>query len=576
MKMMKEPSMMRMSIIFGRFQLIISLIFFTSVMFNHIDMWAQGSFIWNSADRDQAWVSDINPAVISYQDARVSLGLKVFHLGFLPDKAFGLRESHINASFPFYLPYELGIGCDMRYFSAGAYSEAIGSVMLSKEVVDRFSLGMKIGLMRSGFDRADFVLVDVNDPLVGGDLWKTKLNFGIGAYWNPNYWTIGLGIDHINRPDIGFQTQAILPLEISAAIGYRFRRFTPTFLIQKDGMGFRYGLGVTVTQNRLGLLSFSYETGMPFKMEAQINLSSVSSLRYVLDLPNENMHTVSTGSHELIFNYIFDQGPDIARPKILLSSKSMTVTEETVIRSMPSNLSPIEVENMGEVAPEYLSTKRKLHNLLIVKTGALNQYETKLIRHKRYTQLAKGIMHVLQQNPDVQLILRADDGSLKDARAFKQYLLRKKIIDPPNIGLTKMDLSGEVKLVGFETGQEIKSSESPSFSADKLTINFTVPGNTRRVQNWKLTITDTRKNIVKTYSGKEKLPEQLEWDWRNKWGELVPSGQYICILTLRSVRGRKRASVSQQLAITHIKRTTTLRFRREPQMLISKIHSTKD
>lgn len=573
---MKEKFiMLNASKIRRRFRVIIFLILFTSGMVAHIDIWAQGSYIWNATDRLQPWASEINPAIISFQKARVSLGLKVFHLGFLPDNSFGLKESHINASFPFYLPDELGIGCDLRYFSAGAYSEIIGSMMLSREVFDRFSLGIKIGLMRYGFDRGNFTLIDANDPLIGSNLWKTKLNLGLGAFWNPGYWTIGVGIDHANQPDMGFQTQTLLPLEISGAISYRIGRLMPTFLIQKDGMGFRYGLAFSIMRTRLGLLSVSYESNMPFKMEFQLHLSNAGRMHYALDLPHESMHTVSMGSHELSYTYIFDRGPDIAQPDILLSTKSMIITEETLVRSMPPGLSPIAVKNMGEVALEYLCPESKLQNLLIVKTGALNKFETKLIRKQRYTQLAKEIKQILRQHPDLKLILRTDARTRKDARSLKHYLLKKGIVGSKNISVARLNSSGEAKLLGFQTGQENTSHRKPTFAPQKLVIGFMVPGKTRHVQDWELIIMNTQKDIVKIFRGKDKLPDQLEWYWRNDLGELVSPGRYKCILSLRAMSGKKKTSVSQQFKITHVKRTTTLCFRQEPQMFVNKIKSRK-
>lgn len=74
---------------------------------------AQGFDISNAADVAHPWSSDINPAMVSFQYAQVALGLKVFHYGFLPDQNVGIQQTHINASFPFYLPYELAFGGDL-------------------------------------------------------------------------------------------------------------------------------------------------------------------------------------------------------------------------------------------------------------------------------------------------------------------------------------------------------------------------------------------------------------------------------------------------------------------------------
>ena len=133
---------------------------------------AQGFKLYNPVESSQPWVSEVNPAIVSSQYSRISFGLKVFHYGFLPDKSMALNESHINASFPFLLP--VGLGCGLRFFAAGMYSELEGSILISKTIFRQFSIGAKFGMERIGFSRQDFSVVDANDPLLAGNrvqLW---------------------------------------------------------------------------------------------------------------------------------------------------------------------------------------------------------------------------------------------------------------------------------------------------------------------------------------------------------------------------------------------------------------------
>jgi hypothetical protein len=545
--------------------LIITLyhIFFSFIIFTSKNVRAQGFSIYNPAEISQPWVSKINPAVISSQYSRVSLGLKVFHFGFLPDKNLGLNESHINASFPFYLP--IGIGCDLRYFSAGIYSEFEGSILLSKKIIEQFSIGVKIGLERIGFARQDFHIVDPNDPLLVGNLSKTCLNLGLGAYWNYGQWSFGIGIDHVNRPDIGFQTSAILPQEICVGIGYKFGKLMPTLLFQNYDKWVSYGLAVSMIHDRFGLIRFSFENTMPIKMEVQFNLSKDNSLQYGFDFPTKELSTVSIGSHEIIYNHILGRGPDIARPRVLISSNTMKIYEECVVRSMPDFLSTDLVENVDGLVPEYLEINRNFQNLLVIPTGVLNQYETKKIRHQRYSKLEKEIKQKLQQNPDLNLILQTDDKSLADARSLKRYLLLRGIPPSKDINITKLNSSGKPKLVGFLPGRQNVSHKRPICSIKTLEITLQVPGKTRRVKDWNLTIYNDQKNVIKTFSGEDKLPERLEWDWKDNWGELVAPGRYFCALTLQAMSGKKKISVSPLIKIMRLNRTVMLRFSMDSQ-----------
>lgn len=537
-------------------------------IFTSIDSWAQGFNIYHPADISQPWVSEINPAVISSQFARASIGLKVFHFGFLPNQSFEIRESHINASFPFYLPMDLGAGCDLRYFSAGIYSELTGSLMFSRKVQNNISVGIKIGFGRYGFAKQDFNLVDVNDPLLMGNLAKTTFNFGFGAFWNPDRWSVGLGIDHLNRPNIGRQTNATLPQEISAAVGYKFGRFIPALLLHHDGNFARYGLAVTVNHERFGMFRFAFENTMPIKMEFQFNFSRDNSLQYGFDLPAEELSTVSMGSHEIVYNRIIDRGPDIGQPKILLSTKEMKIQEETIVRSMPPGLNQWQLENINELAPEYLDVNGSSRNLLVIPTGVLSQYETEKIRKQRYAKLSKEIKEKLQKNSELNLILQTDDQSLSDARALKEYLLRDGIKD---IGIAKLNASDKVKLDGFEAGQQTKIRKKPSCSVDRLALTFDLSGKVRKVNEWNLVIKNDKGEAIRTYKGKDRLPDQMEWDWKNEWGELVLPGQYSCSLTVKSMTGLEKSTQSMPIKITRLNRSVYLRFTQESNLQASKI-----
>lgn len=539
--------------------------------FTSINSWAQGFNIYNPAEISQPWVSEINPSVISSQYSRVSIGLKVFHFGFLPNQNFEMRESHINASFPFYLPYEIGIGGDLRYFSAGIYSELSSSVMLSRKIKNNLSLGIKIGLDRFGFSKQDFNLVNANDPLLAGNLAKISFNFGFGAFWNPDHWSIGIGVDHVNRPDIGRQTSANLPQELCAAVGYKVGGIIPTLLLQHDGTYARYGLAVTVMHDRFGLFRFSFENTMPIKMEVQFNLSRDNSMQYGFDLPTEELSTVSMGSHEIVYNRILGRGPDIGQPKILISTDKMRIQEETIVRSMPPGLNQWQLENIDELVPGYLKANGNYRNLLIVPTGILNQYETETIRKQRYAKLSEEIKQKLQKNPELNLILQTDDQSLSDARALKQYLRRNGISSLKDIGIAKVSSSDKVKLDGFESGQQSKTREKPSCSVDKLAITFDLPGKVRKAKEWNLSIKNDKNEVVRTYKGKDKLPDQMEWDWKNEWGELVLPGQYSCSLTVKAMSGLEKSSKSLPINITRLNRSVDLRFTQESQLQASKI-----
>ncbi len=533
---------------------------------------AQGFNIYHPADMTHPWVSEINPAVISAQYTRVAVGLKVFHFGFLPDQSFAMRESRINASFPFYLPLDLGAGCDLRYFSAGIYSEFAASLLLSRRVLSNFSVGIKLGVSRYSFAREDFHLVDLNDPLLAGNLAKTSLNLGLGAFYNPGNWTLGIGLDHVNQPDVGRQTNAPLPMEISTAVGYQVGRFVPSLLLHHDGNYVRYGVAITARQERLGLVRLSFESTMPFKVEAQFQLSRDNSVQYGVDLPTDELSSVSMGSHEFVFSRILDRGPDIGQPTIRLSTDSMRIQEETVVRSMSPGLNPWQISSISGLVPEFLDVNAGTQNMLVIPTGPLNQYETDAIRKQRYARLGQEIKQRLQEHPEISLILQTDERSLADARALKQYLVQSGICRADEVGIAKVNSSGKLKLEGFEPGQMTQSRKKPKCSDEKLVINFELPGKIKKVKEWSLFIKNQKQEVVRTLKGIERLPEVIEWDWKDEWGVLVAPGQYSCHLVVKSLTGQERLAQSIPITISRTSRTVYLRFSPEKSVHASKLN----
>lgn len=533
-------------------------------------LFAQSFDISNAADANHPWSSDVNPALVSFQYAQVALGLKVFHYGFLPDQNLGIQQTHISGTFPFYLPYGLAIGADLRYYSAGIYSELNSAMMISRKVLDRLAIGVKLGLGRYGFAKQDFKLVDANDPLLSGNLGKTILNIGIGAFWNPGNWHVGLAFDHLNQPDIGRKTRANLPQDLSAAIAFDLGKFMPALLIQNDNNWVRFGVAISAKYQQFGLIRLAYQNTMPLKIEAQFNLSRDNRLQYGFDLPRQEMSTISLGSHELIFSHVFDRGPEIEPPKILMSTDTLKVYEETIVRTMDKEIAPNEIVAIPELVPEYLEATGKYRDLLIIPTGHLSPYETAPIRLKRYDRFAKEIQWRFKLNPAMQLILRATESTLADARGMKQYLSQKGISSPNEIGLAKRITSGKMKLEGFEPGFQHVSRSNPVCSTEKLGITFVVPGKTRQVKEWEMNITNSHREVVKTFKGTEKLPNFLSWDWKNNWGELVSPGKYICSLHIMGMSGSTKTANSEPINVIRLNRTITLRFSQEPPM-----HATK-
>jgi len=548
-----------------------------SIFFTHISATAQGLNIWNPADRNLPWTSEINPAVISFQHAKVSAGLKVFHLGFVPDASFSLRENHVNMSLPFYLPYQIGVGFDVRYFEGGIYSELAGALLLSREFFHRFSLGFKIGIEHRSFSRDNFNLVDPNDPVLMGSLASKSLNLGFGAYWNPGSFTFGVGIDHVNRANIGLMNQALLPREISAAVGYNIGILTPTLVLYDDGMSKYLGISIAATPNTSSQVRLSYKNDMPFKIEVSLNLSKNSNLTYGVDLPTKGTHTVSNGSHEISYCHIFAREPDIAVPEISFSTLELQILEETISRSLPSEMTLETLANLDELAPEYLSPIRQFNQKIILTAGSLTQDETELDRKNRFRRLGTAVSKITLHNSDWKIMVRADDYTIEDAGLLKDFLLQNQIVTDSEITIVEFSSQERADLDGFEPGCITKVHKELQLSAVNLIMQLVVLSKTRRTQGWQLQIQNSRGKVVKSYAAKGILPETLIWDWTDVNRKIVKPGRYTFHLELKAKSGKSLKSDINQINVTYIKRKVMLKFSSwgpGSRQLINRIHGT--
>ncbi len=521
---------------------------------------AQGLEFWNAADRSRPWISEINPAAISFQNSQISLGMKAFQVGFLPDNGLGLKENRLNLSLPWLLPFDLGLGVDLRYYSAGVYSETSASLLWSREIFHRFAIGFKTGIDRRAFSTDNFNIVDPDDPLLAGGLAITNLNLGFGAFWAPGRWELGLGVDKLNKPNVGMYSEAILPRQISLAAGYRFGSIIPTFILHDDGREWQFGFSITAVQNRYGRIRLGYETSMPVKLEASLNLSRNSRLEYGMDMPRGGARGASSGTHEFIYTHILGRAPEITRPEILFSSYKLEILREKIVRSMPRTLSKKALAYSGEVIPKYLSGKGGDKKVVVITAGALSASETNEIKWHRYKIFQDRLGRMLRNDPALGLFIRANPKTIADARAIRRVLVERAYIEPTRIRIIREKAELKPNLRGFEPGRTTVKRSKPRLSRERLAIRFAVSGKTRKTNGWRFTIRDEKNRAVKVFSGKGKLPNGLVWDWRDRHGRLIGPGKYVGWLEVRTTSNRMLKSRSKMLAVVQINRTVTLNF----------------
>ncbi len=523
---------------------------------------AQGYYFWNPANKNLPYVSEINPAIITKQFTQIAAGVRLYHVGFLSENSFAMKESRVNLSFPFLLPTSLGMGFDMRYFDSGLFSELNAAFMLSREIAPKLSLGVKLGFEQRGFNTGEFVGFDLNDPLIANGTSFLRLNAGAGMYWSPGNVELGVGVDHLNAANVNIlgATTANLPREITGALGYRLGAFTPTLLVHHDGVQSRIGFSITAAKNKLGSIRLGYEENLPIRVEATFNFTRNDRLQYGVDVPHGGTRGLTAGTQALDYIHILGRAPELGQPEILFSTNETKVIEKKIIRSVESGLSVKNIAEFDEVLPAYVSTARHRDPLLIIVAGALSAYETDAIRARRYRDLHAQVSSLLQQNPGIKVVVRTTRENVADAKAIAAYMVRQARVDPSQIKIAGMGAAAGKNLRGFAPGRTTVQRLKPALSEASVVINLRVPGKTRKTKGWTLRIANADGETVKTFSGGGNLPATLNWDWRNDGGALVAPGKYAVTLEAKTIYDNKRTAEATPLGVILVKRTVNLKF----------------
>lgn len=530
---------------------------------------SQGYELWNPGDAYRPWATAVNPALLADHETQIAFGFKVYHLGFLPSSALGIRENRVSFSAPYYLPYDVAAGAELRYFTAGPYYEFAANALLARPLMRGIVVGLKAGLEVRGFQQSRFEGVEAGDPVLEQATAVTNLNLGGGLFWRHGPFQIGMGVDHANRPNIGVRETAVFPREISIAAGYRYGPVMPTLLIRDDGVRWRMGFILAAARPSLGSLRLGYEAGLAVKLEAQLNLDRDSRLDYAVDLPREGTRGASAGTQELVYTRILGREPELDEPAILFTVNELTILQETVIRSMSPGLGEDVLARSPELLSQYLAPEAADMPTLSLVAGRLDEYETDSLRLARWRRLGRQIRDFLQTYPDGQALILANSSSSADAQAINRAAMQLGA-DAGRIRVARFEADrGEPDLRGFRPGRVSIQTKPLRLSAQAVAIELRATSRRRKTRTWTLSIRDASGQTIRRFSGSGNLPTQITWDWRDDAGRLVAPGDYVCNLLVHTPRGRTYDVDSLPLRVIRIDRKVYLRFQNENEFKTS-------
>jgi hypothetical protein len=526
---------------------------------------AQRQALRNPAESSSFWLTSLNPAAMSFQHSLLSAGTEVLHATFVPERALGLSEHRLHLTFPYWLPYDLALGFDVRSFNAPIYSEIEANVLVSKKIISALALGVKLGLEGRAFDRSQFTLVDPNDPLLqGNSLRRNAPNLGVSAFYNAGALTLGASLDHVYQPNLAYGATALQPRFMTFGLAYDLGLFAPSLTWNHDGAQQLLGFELAAEVSKLAALRFSYERAGPIRMEAQFHIHRNAKFAYGVDFPGGEISGASNGTHELAYQHVLGREPEIGAPLLVLSTSRMNVTIERWQRIVEPGV-PLEVISaLPSMSAEYLDPNEQLGNLMVVPlVGLAEQLPNEHLRHAQ-RELGRAVAFTAQEVAANNIALRVASGASEQARAFEKILRQEMNGSAARILVGYQKTRGQVSLSEFRPGQVTLEERAPALSHEEVAINIVVPGARRIVQAWRLDILAPNNEAVKSFAGKETLPTMLAWDWRNAARQIVAAGQYRCRLVVTSKAG-KQYSAKADIEVTRTQREVTLRIAKQPK-----------
>ena len=191
---------------------------------------AQNLVVANSANYRDAKTVFINPAVLPFQQSQLMAGMKVFHVGFMPDDALGFRNNYFSIISPFLFNQNMVVGMTGQLFGLPIYQQSQFSFNISHRPFRSISLVLKYNIFTYSYDKSNFDQIDQYDPVFSKGTSKTSHSFGIGLIFFPrSNLNLAISWDHINQPDVSLAKDGIKqPYHFDFGLRYNYKFISTT------------------------------------------------------------------------------------------------------------------------------------------------------------------------------------------------------------------------------------------------------------------------------------------------------------------------------------------------------------
>jgi type IX secretion system PorP/SprF family membrane protein len=257
----------------------------------------------------------LNPAATGITDrVPVSASYREIWLGFNHAPSVQYLSSNMLVS------KDMGVGARISNYQAGPLRktglEASYSYHLALGTGDtKLSFGLSLLLYQFYLNKSDLLVKDIDDQVFFGQEQMFVPDAGFGIYlYAPSYY-VGVSVPQLLQRNIDLKSDKVLQEKQVRHYylhgGYIFKAgsdFTiePSMLLKLVEAGiFQADVNTTVTYKEMFSLGLSYRTGDAMSFQAGYHRPELF-IGYAYDLVLSAMRGTSSGSHEILFTYVFD------------------------------------------------------------------------------------------------------------------------------------------------------------------------------------------------------------------------------------------------------------------------------
>jgi hypothetical protein len=280
-----------------------------SVFFDLIggcSLYAQIAVAVNPANKQDARVLLTNPAAAALTESRVYLGYKLIYPGAVPNNTFALKASYFNLSLPRVGPDKIATGLHGRYFNTPLFQEGRFGGSLALALHERAAVGIDLALQFKSYNKENFDLEDLDDPVFRGGSSVVVFDPGVGILTQlTERLTFAASFFHLTQPNVALgDAEANLPLEAFFGLScvHHFLRFDAGAHLWQKQMHPLIGAEIFSPRSARFHLGYGLDN---VSFDGQLQLRGSASLFYSFNLPTNDLGLISAGSHELGFVYTF-------------------------------------------------------------------------------------------------------------------------------------------------------------------------------------------------------------------------------------------------------------------------------